>query len=691
MMRLCHADEIDFIRKSAVFHLFFKTTRRRLSRLPAAETSGNQAMGRMGSCAARVAGALGVGALVAGAAPAAAQSFDQLNVFGDSSVDSGAYKVRPSPGGSATYNSLWPAGVAAGAGAPTTNPGLMNSQVLAAYFGLTANPFNGPGGGTNYATSGAKDITVNSSQTGGFTAATPTVTQISKFIAYSGGAVNPNALYLISSGGNDISYAIGATGTGPFPSNPQAYVANQATGLAEAITALHAAGARYILVPDLNYSFPTANTTAAANQRALSLVYSQTLWSGLAAAGVNFIPADFNAVRLAILANPAMFGFVNVDTAPGHMACSQPAGVTTAWALLCSSNPGAPSHLVAPGADQFDLFADDQHYTTAGQKIEADYYYSLIVAPSLISMLAESAVKTRAALVDTIYNHVTRDGAPGPNGFKAWISGDLQHLSFTNYASYPGDPDTPVSGTVGLDVGGQDGADSWLVGGALSVGRDSATFAQNFGGFDQRELVLSAYGLYRTGPFWGTAIASAGSLRDNINRTVPIGITIQQNAASTTGTNYSAAAFGGYEVTWDRLTHGPLFGATAQSVHVAGFTETGSFTSLSFGDQNRDSAVTALGYQVSADLGLFRPFAQLAWNHEMLQTADRQVSASLTTIVAPSYAMPAIAVGKDWATGLGGTMIALGERCTALLAMRGQVGQSTASAFGGQVALSVAF
>ena len=63
-----------------------------------------------------------------------AQPFNQVIVFGDSNVDSGFYKALPNPGGGTTYNADWPVGVAHGAGAPTTNPGLMNSQALAAFF-----------------------------------------------------------------------------------------------------------------------------------------------------------------------------------------------------------------------------------------------------------------------------------------------------------------------------------------------------------------------------------------------------------------------------------------------------------------------------------------------------------------------------------------------------------------------------
>src|SRR5215212_7010500 len=66
---------------------------------------------------------------------ASAQPFSQALVFGDSSVDSGFYKVLGSPGGGNQFNIAFAAAIAAGGtGAATNTPGLMNSQVLAAYF-----------------------------------------------------------------------------------------------------------------------------------------------------------------------------------------------------------------------------------------------------------------------------------------------------------------------------------------------------------------------------------------------------------------------------------------------------------------------------------------------------------------------------------------------------------------------------
>ena len=647
--------------------------------------------------------------LVVASTPAASQSFNQFVGFGDSTIDSGSYRILSSPGGGGTYNSLWPSAVAAGAGKPTTSPGLMSSEALSALFGLSAIPADQ--GGSNYATSGAKDVTINSIATGGFTAATPTVTQIANYLAATGGHANANAIYLISSGGNDVSYALGDTGTAPFPSNPTAYLTSAANSLANAVASLQAAGARYFIVPDLPFSFPAGGGTGNATERQARLTYSQTLWSDLAAAGVGFIPADYNAVRLAIAANPASFGFQFIDT--NHVACTQPAGVGSAWALLCSTNPAAPSTLVSPNAEQIYLFADDQHLTTAGQKVLADYEYSLVVAPSEISYLAEAPAKTRTTVIDSIFEQISISARQRKVGnFNAWISGDLSSLKMENsYNGFPTDPGTPGMVTAGTDFMF---APDWLVGTAVSVGTTTQSFTLG-GSYRQNEYAVSGYAAYAGKPLWFSLVGSYGGLRDDVNRIVPIGITLQSNNGSTSGTNGSLAAEIGYDFLvpiGNRtaasplamkappadvlfLTHGPVAGIVLQRVRVDGFTETdayaasGGFTALSFADQTRDSAVSELGYKASLDLGLWQPFAKLVWNHEFA-SLDRSVTASLTTVAAPSYSMPAVILGRDWATGTVGATAAIGRGMTAFASFTGQMGQTNVVYYGGEIGVNVA-
>jgi outer membrane lipase/esterase len=615
---------------------------------------------------------------------ASAQSFTQTLVFGDSSVDSGFYKVLGNPNGPATnkFNIAFAAAIAAGGtGAPTNSPGLMNSQVLAAYFGLTADPANQPGG-TNFATSGARNVLVNTGGNGGFPAAIPTVQQIDNYLASVGGHANGNGLYMVSSGGNDMNFAFSSGG----PADKTLYLQNAADGLSNAIAKLHAAGARTIVVPGLNYSFGNAE------QQAAELGYTKALWSGLAQRGVNFVPGDFNAVRVAIAANPSAFGFQFVGTSAAQTACTQPTvdGVllSTAYALLCISNPNpanpdAQSHLKTLDAAQTHLFADDQHLTTAGQKIQADYFYSLLVAPSQISFLAENAVQARTGTVAGIQDQIGIARLRQTDGFNVWINGDVSSLKISNPApGFPGDPSTPLSGTVGLDYQSTTG---YLLGAAITTGTQTPGF--DLGGkFKQKEIAGSIYGGYLKGPSWASVIATYGALDYDVNRIVPIGITLQNNNGKTSGSNISVAFQGGHDFALGALTHGPVAGLTWQHVNIGGFTETGSFTSLGFDDQTRDSLISGLGYKATYDLGRFRPYVQAVWNHEF--AADRTVRASLTTVEAPSYEMPAVKLGRDWATATVGTTMNISNAFTGLASFTAQAGQTGVTTYGGRVGLN---
>jgi outer membrane lipase/esterase len=646
-----------------------------------------------------------IGTFVFSGGPASSQNFNQFIGFGDSTIDSGYYRALASPQGGTNFNNLWLAAVAAGAGKPTTSPGLVSSEALASLFGLSGAPANQ--GGSNYATSGAKDVTINNAQTGGFGAAIPTVTQISDYLAANNGRANPNGLYLISSGGNDVGFALGGSGTGPFPSNPQAYLISAANSLASSVATLQAAGARYIVVPDLPFSFDNAATQAG------RLLYSQTLWSSLSASGVNFIPADYNAMRLAIAANPALFGFQFIGIGIGQSACTQPAGVTSAWALLCSSNPAAPSTLVAPNAEQTHLFADDQHLTTAGQQILADYEYSLIVAPSEISFLAEVPVKTRIAMIDSIFEQIAISQQHRAVGtFNLWVSGSVSSLAIhSGSANFPNDPGMPAAATAGIDYAVANGL---LVGAAVSYGQTKQSWSLG-GSFTEKEIVGSVYGALNRGPYWADVVASYGGLNYATNRIVPIGITQQSNFGTTTGNDISFAAEFGYNFVTSldtmtspvmslkaasstsvpAITHGPVAGIILQRVFVNGFTEVdqfasiGGFTALSFGDQMRNSAVTELGYQASIDLGKWHPFAKVVWDHE-LDSENRSVTASLTSTAAPPYTMPAVILGRDWVTATVGTTVAFAQGVTGYANLSGQIGQQNVITYGGQVGVNVA-
>src|SRR5579862_4829954 len=167
--------------------------------------------------------------------PAFSQPFNQFVGFGDSTIDSGWYRnpATPPNSTSATFNADFAIAVTQGGGKATTNPGLVSSEFLAGSFGLTGIPANQPGG-TNYATGDARNAEFNTGTPNSLQGAVPTVVQIGNYLAANSGIANPNALYLISSGGNDVSFA-----AGNLPSVAQArYVVGAADDLVAGIARL---------------------------------------------------------------------------------------------------------------------------------------------------------------------------------------------------------------------------------------------------------------------------------------------------------------------------------------------------------------------------------------------------------------------------------------------------------------------
>src|SRR5262249_38953840 len=140
-----------------------------------------------------------------------------------------------------------------GTGAPV-GVGLMNTQVLAADFGLTAAPANQPGG-TNYAISGAVNAaTPTNGDIGNLnqnTTLPSTVQQMTNYLAAHGGTATPQALYVVSSGGNDVTFALDNFST---LASREAYLAAQAAELANAIRNIQITGAQHILVHGLGGS-----------------------------------------------------------------------------------------------------------------------------------------------------------------------------------------------------------------------------------------------------------------------------------------------------------------------------------------------------------------------------------------------------------------------------------------------------
>jgi phospholipase/lecithinase/hemolysin len=324
---------------------------------------------------------------IAWTSQAAADAFNAFYSFGDSTIDSGWWSGAlngqcdgaPSPctTGSATKNTLIQNAINTGAnGAPVGAGFMMNSQILAADFGLTALPANQLGG-TNYAISGALSAATPANGNAGNlnpnTTLPSTVQQMANYLAGHSGVANSQALYLISSGGNDVTFArdniLGL-------SNQERYLANQAQTLANAILHLQVTGAQHILVNGL------------AGSGTLPTFFTQQLFADLSAAGVNFIGADIQALVQAVESDPMKYGFTFATVFPGVLgtgtgsACVWTgSGPDTGWGQWCA-NTTVPStqyaYLRSADAEQTSFWSDDQHLSAKGQMLEAAYDFSLI-------------------------------------------------------------------------------------------------------------------------------------------------------------------------------------------------------------------------------------------------------------------------------------------------------------------------
>jgi phospholipase/lecithinase/hemolysin len=296
---------------------------------------------------------------------AAQASFSAEYVFGDSlsdngnlaSVEGGPFLDPPSFDNSFTN-------------------GPVAVQLLAQSLGLSANASlwltgTSPPAGTNYAVGGA-------------TAATPDLASInllSQVAAYSGfalGHADPDALYVVMIGGNDVRNAALSAGEGAVTAG----VRDELT----AISDLADEGAKHILVvnvpnvgliPEFTQEDPDPTAAAAATQ--FSIDYDTDLAGGLAHPTTPLpsgtMLTDFNlfALNQSILDNAAKLGFTNT-TDP----CYDFTGLPT--------DANSATGCTADNINQF-LYWNDIHPTAPVQALWAQGLREAVPEPSTWAML----------------------------------------------------------------------------------------------------------------------------------------------------------------------------------------------------------------------------------------------------------------------------------------------------------------
>lgn len=559
-------------------------------------------------------------ALALAATPALAQQaapYSQTVFFGDSLTDAGYF--RP----------LLPASVQPVTGQFTTNPGFVWAQWIADFYGTGATPNGNGQSGTNYAAGGAR----NGIDTTGALGPIPSLaTQTSRYLSANGGRADPDALFTVWGGANDL-FAVAAN-----PSQAQAIIGGAVAAQVGIIGSLQAAGARYILVPTipdigLAPSFRVQGPAAQAQATGIATSYNTALFGTLAANGLSVIPVDTFSFLREVAANPSLFGFSNIT----GTAC-QPQ--ITANSLTCN-----PTSYVSPDAPNTYLFADGVHPTTSAHRIIADLALSALEGPRQIAVLPHSAAMTGRARAERVGAHL--GGKPAGDGMRWWgdLRGDFQR--FDHGDNYDG---------VGPALtGGVDWTRGNLVFGAFAgYGVQGNDWGMRRGNWDQKEATLGGFvGWYGDGGVWVNGQVSYSDIGFDIERDVVLGPATRTHRGSPDGSNLTLAAQAGWEFGDGALRHGPVIGLVSQRIEVDGYAESepALSTSLAYPDQEFDSLVGSAGWQAAYAINdHLRPYARLTWDREFEESAEQAFARAQSISGSLPYAVPGVSYDRDYGT-----------------------------------------
>ncbi|HET8765187.1 MAG TPA: autotransporter domain-containing protein [Rhodanobacter sp.] len=625
-----------------------------------------------------LAGAITAALLFSTAASAA--TFSKVVVFGDSLSDAGNISLATAP-------SIQP---------PlefTTNPGHVAMQDLAGSLGYTLAP--SLAGGTDYAWGGAGVLT----NSPGTPAAVPTITsQVNAYLA--AGSADPNALYSIWGGANDIFYAATAAGAGAMAQqliqqNVAAQIAQlQAAGMTAAqiaaltptitqqvttavtqqvlagagvsgfmtadqvqaaigaaaqqevklIGQLQGAGVKNLLVfnlPNIGVTPSGIAQGAAAQEQltALSVLFNTTLNSGLGQMGKGIIPVNTYALLNEVVANPGAYGFANVTT---------PACGAGSSSVQCGPQGSGLPYTYAAGTDQNYLFADGVHPTTAAHAMLAQVVLSELAAPGQISLLGEAPLAASAAQTRAVRNQMLADGTGSDT--RVFVNVDYAHQRYDAQAASPKTTSNNVNLTLGVDA---KLADHVSAGVALGVGQSNADFAGG-GGYQLQDVSGIGYLTYHNGGGYLGGYANFGQANfSDIDRRIAIGNGSRTETGKADGSHLGGGLTGGWWFDFGSLRTGPFATAEWQTVKVSGYSESGNdSTAMWFGRQQRNALIGTVGWRLQgqwqAGATTLAPYVELAWNHDG-KADPRTVTAGLNSMNG-SFALAGFSPDKTWGT-----------------------------------------
>jgi outer membrane lipase/esterase len=570
--------------------------------------------------------------------------FDNVVVFGDSLSDTGQFFSTSLN----EYSKF------------TTNPGEVTVQLVAGHYGFNLQPSRV--GGSDYAYGGAGVVTDDD----GPDPSIPTITQqVTGYLA-NGAKADPNSLYMVWGGANDIfyhstQYGIGTVipGAGETAAQATANINAAATQELVLINQLKQAGANYVVV----FNLPNIGDTpdAHANEAvvpgieafltSVSQSYNQTLNAGL---GSHTLGVNTYALFEQVVADPAKYGFTNITT---------PACITA------SSHDCDGSTLIAPGADQTYLFADGVHPTTAAHAVLAQVVESELAAPGQISLLGEAPLASATEQTGVLRDEMLKDSLGGTE--RAFVNIDYAQQRFDGSGYSPQTNSNNLNLTLGVDF---KPADNLSGGVAFGAARNNADVPGS-GGYTLKDYSGLGYLTYHAGGGYVGGYASYGeSSFDDINRVFQLGAARTTETGNTDGTHRGVGFTGGWWFDVGTLKTGPFANLEWQDIDVDSYSEDGSdATAMWFGSQHREALIATLGWRLQGQWQVgnlvMTPYAELAWNRDS-KADPREIDTGLNTMNG-TFALAGFVPDKTWGTASVGLSAQLTPNVTSWIGYNG--------------------
>ncbi len=586
------------------------------------------------------------------AVSAHAQTFNSVVVFGDSLTDSG--------------NIAQISGLPAGTSF-TTNPDPVWAEIVASTFGAPGS--NSLSGGMNYAWGGA---CVNPD--GPCETPTPTTAQqINQHL--SGTVVDPDTLYMIFGGANDISAVVASA-------QSQADILNGTLGAAEAylnqIQSLQDAGARHIVVFNLPDIGKTPNARLAGAQAplsALSAAYNETLSAGLSSKEHGIIPVNIFALMNEIIEDPQNYGFTNVDetACPAGSNPQRPNGGLES--LVCG--PTDSGYLAAPKTDENYFFADGSHPSGATHELTANVVISSITAPVQISIAGEAGIEVARAHREAVSaEQIMALGSDYSVGkFSSYLRGQIGKHNLNTLSHLDKTQAEMQMLTLGTNYHAWD---KFYLGAAFSWGNHDNDVSG--ASINSSVLTGSLQATWIFDVFYLSSAFNLGTTSIDINRSVQIGSALRTEYGSTNSSQFGTDVELGWALsTSEKNIHNLFLGLAWINQKIDGYSENGTTsTSMNFSDFERDSLVARTGYQFKRSLGFSEkvlPYIRIAYERE-LKDDPVSVTAGSNTM-SGRFTLSGFEPSRQWVNTAAGLTINIGSRTKTFAGYSGRFGDKS--------------